>query len=74
MSDIWTGFCRVEEEKEFGGGLAVWGGRNRTKGSGEDGCGGERGGGERQTGQRPKWAFDRGQQSLPFYREMYGQD
>ncbi|KAL6180213.1 hypothetical protein ACLB2K_046880 [Fragaria x ananassa] len=44
MSDICTGFCRVEEEKDFGGGLAAWGGRNRTEGGGEDGCSGERGG------------------------------
>ncbi|KAL6124908.1 hypothetical protein ACLB2K_077416 [Fragaria x ananassa] len=65
MSDIWTGFCRVEEEKDFGGGLTAWGGQNLAKGGGEDGCGGERergGGGERQrereTGQHPKFAFD----------------
>ncbi|KAL6124921.1 hypothetical protein ACLB2K_077429 [Fragaria x ananassa] len=65
----------VEEEKEFGGGLAVWGGRNQAEGGEEDGCGGERGGGgESQMGQRLKWAFDRGQHSLPFYREMYGHD
>ncbi|KAL6131251.1 hypothetical protein ACLB2K_069627 [Fragaria x ananassa] len=76
MSDIWTGFCRVEEEKEFGGGLAVWGGRNRAEGGEEDGCGGERGGGEKQTGQRPKWDFDRGKRLLTsvnsLFRELTG--
>ncbi|KAL6213637.1 hypothetical protein ACLB2K_013084 [Fragaria x ananassa] len=66
----WTDLPGVEEEKEFGGGLAVWGGRNQAEGGEEDGCGRERGGEERQTGQRPKWDFDQGQQSLPFYREM----
>lgn len=34
MCNIWTEFCRVDEEKEFGGGLAVWGGRNLAE------CGG----------------------------------
>ncbi|KAL6125879.1 hypothetical protein ACLB2K_073930 [Fragaria x ananassa] len=38
-----AGDTLVEEDKEFGGGLAVWGGRNQAEGGGEDGCGGERG-------------------------------
>ncbi|KAL6205530.1 hypothetical protein ACLB2K_022788 [Fragaria x ananassa] len=50
MCDIWTGFCRVEEEKEFGGGLAVWSGRNLAECGGEDDCGGEREEQERETG------------------------
>ncbi|KAL6126782.1 hypothetical protein ACLB2K_074827 [Fragaria x ananassa] len=50
MCDIWTEFCRVEEEKEFGGGLAAWGGRNLAECGGEDGCGGEREEEERETG------------------------
>ena len=67
MSDIWTKFCRVEEKKDFGGGLAAWGGRNRAEGGGEDGCGGERGGGgERETGQHPKWAFTKTNNLFPF--------
>ncbi|KAL6210001.1 hypothetical protein ACLB2K_020939 [Fragaria x ananassa] len=46
----------VEEEKEFGGGLAVWGGRNRAEGGKEDGCGGERG--KRETdGSTPEMGF-----------------
>ncbi|KAL6179172.1 hypothetical protein ACLB2K_050688 [Fragaria x ananassa] len=32
----------VEEEKDFGGGLTAWGGRNLAEGGGEDGYGGER--------------------------------
>ncbi|KAL6185699.1 hypothetical protein ACLB2K_041826 [Fragaria x ananassa] len=38
-----VGDSPVEEEKDFGGGLAAWGGRNLAEGGGEDGCGGERG-------------------------------